>query len=104
VRVIFVLLTGLTGAGVLLYVALWAVLPAPLDTPAPQRRRLAMAAYAALGLGGMAVSSIMANDGDSIDASAWPAVVVVAGVCVIRHLIRNGWRHVFVLRFIVAQV
>jgi phage shock protein PspC (stress-responsive transcriptional regulator) len=86
-RTLFVLLCGLSSLGLLLYTALWAVLPqeAPAGAPGPHRRGGALTAYGMAGVGVLAVSMWVSSGRWSADISLWPAIAGVAGIGMTRH-------------------
>jgi len=87
VRTALVVLCGFSSLGLLLYTALWAVLPREpsVGGPGHPRHWRALTAYATAGLAVLAVSAWLSSGRWSADVSLWPAIVGVAGIGMTRH-------------------
>jgi phage shock protein PspC (stress-responsive transcriptional regulator) len=86
VRSVLVLLCGLSSLGLLLYTAIWAVLPHEPPAAAPDRRHWgALTAYGMAAIAVLAVSTYFPAGRWSADLTLWPAIAGVAGVGITRH-------------------
>ena len=122
VRVAFMVLLGLSGLGLLLYAAFWAVVPPrPGDTAAPPRRDLAqLLPFVVIGLGVLLLQVVAFNSVGAAGTAGWLVAIIAVGAGVIWHQAaperRRQWgdsavpwlgavveesdRRAFVLRFI----
>ncbi|HKE66891.1 MAG TPA: PspC domain-containing protein [Micromonosporaceae bacterium] len=86
VRVGLVVLLAFNGAGALLYVVLWAVVPVvPLKIPARRRSLVDLLPYAALAAGVLLLQSLVGLGGFS-SALGWLIALIAAGAGLIWHL------------------
>jgi signal transduction histidine kinase len=87
VRVAFVLLLGLSGFGLLLYAAFWAVLPPdPGATQPPPRRDLSqMLPFVAIGLGVLVLQALVFGSNGVAGTAGWLVAIIAVGAGVIWH-------------------
>ncbi|PTA44485.1 ATP-binding protein [Micromonospora sp. RP3T] len=122
VRVAFMVLLGLSGLGLLLYAAFWAVLPPrPGDTAVPPRRDLAqLLPFVAIGLGVLLLQVVAFDSVGAAGTAGWLVAIIAVGAGVIWHqsgperrrqwgdsavpwlgaVVEESDRRAFVLRFI----
>lgn len=122
VRVAFLALMGLSGLGLLLYAAFWAVVPLrPGDSAAPPRRDLAqLLPFVAIGLAVLMLQVVVFDSVGATGTAGWLVAIIAVGAGVIWHQSaperHHGWgesmpswlaavveqndRRAFVLRFI----
>ncbi|MEV0000874.1 PspC domain-containing protein [Micromonospora sp. NPDC050980] len=122
VRVAFMVLLGLSGLGLLLYAAFWAVVPPrPGDTAAPPRRDLAqLLPFVAIGLGVLLLQVVAFDSVGAAGTAGWLVAIIAVGAGVIWHqsgperrrqwgdsavpwlgaVVEESDRRAFVLRFI----
>lgn len=122
VRVAFMVLLGLSGLGLLLYAAFWAVVPPrPGDTAVPPRRDPAqLLPFVVIGLGVLLLQVVAFNSVGAAGTAGWLVAIIAVGAGVIWHQAaperRRQWgdsavpwlgavveesdRRAFVLRFI----
>ncbi|WP_428963598.1 PspC domain-containing protein [Micromonospora fluostatini] len=87
VRIAFMVLLGLSGLGLLLYAAFWAVVPLrPGDTSVPPRRDLAqLLPFVAIGLGVLLVQMMLFNSVGAAGTAGWLVAIIAVGAGVIWH-------------------
>lgn len=97
IRIGFVLLLGLSGLGMLLYAAFWAVLPpqpGPAEAP-PRRDLLQLVPFIAIGLGVILVQFLV-NTGGVETTAGWLVAIIAIGAGMIWHQAdperRRRWR------------
>ncbi|ATO18032.1 ATP-binding protein [Micromonospora sp. WMMA2032] len=122
VRMAFMVLLGLSGLGLLLYAAFWAVVPPrPGDTAAPPRRDLTqLLPFVAIGLGVLLLQVFAFNSVGAAGTAGWLVAIIAVGAGVIWHqsgperrrqwgdsavpwlgaVVEESDRRAFVLRFI----
>ncbi|MFI2709843.1 PspC domain-containing protein [Micromonospora sp. NPDC018662] len=122
VRVAFMVLLGLSGLGLLLYAAFWAVVPPrPGDTAAPPRRDLAqLLPFVVIGLGVLLLQVVAFDSVGAAGTAGWLVAIIAVGAGVIWHqsgperrrqwgdsavpwlgaVVEESDRRAFVLRFI----
>ncbi|WP_089155393.1 ATP-binding protein [Micromonospora sp. NBS 11-29] len=122
VRVAFMVLLGLSGLGLLLYAAFWAVVPPrPGDTAAPPRRDVAqLLPFVVIGLGVLLLQVVAFNSVGAAGTAGWLVAIIAVGAGVIWHqstperrrqwgdsavpwlgaVVEESDRRAFVLRFI----
>ncbi|ADU06053.1 putative signal transduction histidine kinase [Micromonospora sp. L5] len=122
VRVAFMVLLGLSGLGLLLYAAFWAVVPPrPGDTAVPPRRDLAqLLPFVVIGLGVLLLQVVAFNSVGAAGTAGWLVAIIAVGAGVIWHqsaperrrqwgdsavpwlgaVVEESDRRAFVLRFI----
>ncbi|WP_332367402.1 PspC domain-containing protein [Micromonospora sp. WMMC241] len=122
VRVAFMVLLGLSGLGLLLYAAFWAVVPPrPGDTAAPPRRDLSqLLPFVAIGLGVLLLQVVAFDSVGAAGTAGWLVAIIAVGAGVIWHqsgperrrqwgdsavpwlgaVVEESDRRAFVLRFI----
>ncbi|WP_431931948.1 PspC domain-containing protein [Micromonospora sp. RP3T] len=122
VRVAFMVLLGLSGLGLLLYAAFWAVVPPrPGDTAVPPRRDLAqLLPFVVIGLGVLLLQVVAFDSVGAAGTAGWLVAIIAVGAGVIWHqsgperrrqwgdsavpwlgaVVEESDRRAFVLRFI----
>ncbi|MFI9525512.1 ATP-binding protein [Micromonospora rosaria] len=87
VRIAFMVLLGLSGLGLLLYAAFWAVVPLrPGDTSVPPRRDLAqLLPFVAIGLVVLLVQMMVFNSVGAAGTAGWLVAIIAVGAGVIWH-------------------
>lgn len=122
VRVAFMVLLGLSGLGLLLYAAFWAVVPLrPGDTAAPPRRDLSqLLPFVLIGLGVLLIQVLVFDSVGATGTAGWLVAIIAVGAGVIWHqsaperrrqwgdspvpwlgaVVEESDRRAFVLRFI----
>jgi signal transduction histidine kinase len=86
VRIVFVLLLGLNSLGLLLYAALWAVVPpAPQNSRPPKRDLLQLAPFIAIGLGVIVIQMLTFGVSGVAGTAGWLVAIIAVGVGVIWH-------------------
>ncbi|MFF4878037.1 MULTISPECIES: PspC domain-containing protein [unclassified Micromonospora] len=122
VRVAFMVLLGLSGLGLLLYAAFWAVVPLrPGDTAVPPRRDVAqLLPFVGIGLGVLLIQVMVFDSVGAAGTAGWLVAIIAVGAGVIWHqsaperrrrwgdtpvpwlgaVVEESDRRAFVLRFI----
>ncbi|HEX6969021.1 MAG TPA: PspC domain-containing protein [Micromonosporaceae bacterium] len=123
VRIAFVVLLGVSGLGLLLYAAFWAVLPAQPDDgaePLPQRDIYQLLPFVAIGVGVILLQALLFGADGLAGTAGWLVAIIAVGAGVIWHeatperrqrwnssrlpwlsvLLEESDRRAFVLRFI----
>ncbi|MEO3744269.1 PspC domain-containing protein [Plantactinospora sp. B5E13] len=87
VRVVFVLLLGFSGLGLLLYAAFWAVVPPqPGGTePPPRRNVFQLLPFVAIGLGVILIEVMLLKSGGVSGTAGWLVSIIAVGAGVIWH-------------------
>nr|MDT0661162.1 PspC domain-containing protein [Micromonospora sp. DSM 115978] len=86
VRVSFVLLLGLSGLGLLLYAAFWAVVPPRSSSAEPPRRDiLQLLPFVAIGLGVMLIQVLLFGSTGVAGTAGWLVAIIAVGAGVIWH-------------------
>lgn len=87
VRIAFVVLLGLSGLGLLLYAAFWAVVPVrPGDIGQPPRRDiLQLLPFVAIGLGVLLIQSMVFGSTGVAGTAGWLVAIIAVGAGVIWH-------------------
>ncbi|MGN9802392.1 PspC domain-containing protein [Micromonospora purpureochromogenes] len=87
VRVAFMVLLGLSGLGLLLYAAFWAVVPLrPGDTAAPPRRDLSqLLPFVLIGLGVLLMQVLVFDSVGATGTAGWLVAIIAVGAGVIWH-------------------
>lgn len=87
VRVSFVLLLGLSGLGLLLYAAFWAVVPPRPGSsePPPQRDIYQLLPFVAIGLGMLLVQALLFGSTGVAGTAGWLVAIIAVGAGVIWH-------------------
>ncbi len=87
VRVAFMVLLGLSGLGLLLYAAFWAVVPLrPGDTAVPPRRDVAqLLPFVAIGLGVLLIQVMVFDSVGAAGTAGWLVAIIAVGAGVIWH-------------------
>ncbi|MGK5445563.1 PspC domain-containing protein [Micromonospora sp. URMC 105] len=87
VRVAFMVLLGLSGLGLLLYAAFWAVVPLrPGDTAAPPRRDLSqLLPFVLIGLGVLLIQVLVFDSVGATGTAGWLVAIIAVGAGVIWH-------------------
>jgi signal transduction histidine kinase/phage shock protein PspC (stress-responsive transcriptional regulator) len=87
VRIAFVLLLGLSGFGLLLYAAFWAILPQdPGATSTPPRRDLSqMLPFVAIGLGVLLLQALVFGANGVAGTAGWLVAIIAVGAGIIWH-------------------
>ncbi|NBE80728.1 PspC domain-containing protein [Micromonospora sp. NEAU-HG-1] len=87
VRIAFTVLLGLSGLGMLLYAAFWAVVPLrPGDTAAPPRRDIGqLLPFVAIGLGVLLVQVMVFDSVGAAGTAGWLVAIIAVGAGVIWH-------------------
>lgn len=87
VRVAFMVLLGLSGLGLLLYAAFWAVVPMrPGDTGVPPRRDVAqLLPFVAIGLGVLLVQMMLFDSVGVAGTAGWLVAIIAVGAGIIWH-------------------
>ncbi|MEV0725459.1 PspC domain-containing protein [Micromonospora purpureochromogenes] len=87
VRVAFMVLLGLSGLGLLLYAAFWAVVPLrPGDTTAPPRRDLSqLLPFVLIGLGVLLMQVLVFDSVGATGTAGWLVAIIAVGAGVIWH-------------------
>ncbi|MEU5548662.1 MULTISPECIES: ATP-binding protein [unclassified Micromonospora] len=87
VRVAFMVLLGLSGLGLLLYAAFWAVVPLrPGDTAVPPRREFGqLLPFVAIGLGVLLVQMMLFDSVGAAGTAGWLVAIIAVGAGVIWH-------------------
>ena len=86
-RVAFMVLLGLSGLGLLLYAAFWAVVPLrPGDTTAPPRRDVGqLLPFVAIGLVVLVVQMVVFDSIGATGTAGWLVAIIAVGAGVIWH-------------------
>lgn len=87
VRVAFMVLLGLSGLGLLLYAAFWAVVPLrPGDTAVPPRREVAqLLPFVGIGLGVLLIQVMVFDSVGAAGTAGWLVAIIAVGAGVIWH-------------------
>ena len=87
VRVAFMVLLGLSGLGLLLYAAFWAVVPLrPGDTAVPPRRDVAqLLPFVGIGLGVLLIQVMVFDSVGAAGTAGWLVAIIAVGAGVIWH-------------------
>nr|WP_308194791.1 PspC domain-containing protein [Micromonospora sp. R77] len=87
VRVAFMVLLGLSGLGLLLYAAFWAVVPLrPGDTAVPPRRDIGqLLPFVAIGLGVLLIQVMVFDSVGAAGTAGWLVAIIAVGAGVIWH-------------------
>lgn len=87
VRIAFVVLLSLSGLGLLLYAAFWAVVPVRPDVaePPPRRDLMQMLPFVAIGLGVMIIQIMLFGSTGVAGTAGWLVAIVAVGAGVIWH-------------------
>ncbi|HEX5595093.1 MAG TPA: PspC domain-containing protein [Micromonosporaceae bacterium] len=87
VRIVFVVLLGFSGFGLLLYAAFWAVLPAQPDSaePPPQRDIYQLVPFVAIGLGVIMIQMLAFGYTGVTGTAGWLVAIIAVGAGVIWH-------------------
>jgi signal transduction histidine kinase len=87
VRVAFVVLLGLSGLGLLLYAAFWAVVPLRQDAsePPPRRDLLQLLPFVAIGLGTILIQVLLFKSVGVGSTAGWLVAIIAVGAGVIWH-------------------
>lgn len=87
VRVAFMVLLGLSGLGLLLYAAFWAVVPLrPGDTAVPRRRDVAqLLPFVGIGLGVLLIQVMVFDSVGAAGTAGWLVAIIAVGAGVIWH-------------------
>jgi signal transduction histidine kinase/phage shock protein PspC (stress-responsive transcriptional regulator) len=87
VRVSFMLLLGLSGLGLLLYAAFWAVVPPRTSStePPPQRDIFQLLPFVAIGLGVMLIQVLLFGSTGVAGTAGWLVAIIAVGAGVIWH-------------------
>jgi signal transduction histidine kinase/phage shock protein PspC (stress-responsive transcriptional regulator) len=87
VRIAFMVLLGLSGLGLLLYAAFWAVVPVrPGDTGVPARRHLGqLLPFVAIGLGVLVIQMLLFDSVGAAGTAGWLVAIIAVGAGVIWH-------------------
>ncbi|MFF3864711.1 PspC domain-containing protein [Micromonospora sp. NPDC001898] len=87
VRIAFTVLLGLSGLGMLLYAAFWAVVPLrPGDTAVPPRRDIGqLLPFVAIGLGVLLVQVMVFDSVGAAGTAGWLVAIIAVGAGVIWH-------------------
>ncbi|MGW0436092.1 PspC domain-containing protein [Micromonospora sp. NPDC003197] len=94
VRVAFAVLLGLSGLGVLLYAAFWAVVPLRTDTAEtpPPRDVFQLLPFVAIGLGMIMVQVLVFDSIGVVSTAGWLVAIIAVGAGVIWHQSAPGRR------------
>jgi signal transduction histidine kinase len=87
VRIAFVGLLGLSGLGLLLYAAFWAVVPLRPGTaePPPRRDLMQLLPFVAIGLGVILIQLLVFDSNSAAGTAGWLVAIVAVGAGVIWH-------------------
>ncbi len=87
IRVAFVLLLGLSGLGLLLYAAFWAVLPpwSGSAEPPPRRDVFQLLPFVAIGLGVMLIQALVFGSTGVAGTAGWLVAIIAVGAGIIWH-------------------
>ena len=86
VRVAFMVLLGLSGLGLLLYAAFWAVVPLrPGDTVPPRRDLAQLLPFVAIGLGVLLTQVMVFDSVGAAGTAGWLVAIIAVGTGVIWH-------------------
>ncbi|GAB3798672.1 ATP-binding protein [Micromonospora zhanjiangensis] len=87
VRIAFVVLLGLSGLGLLLYAAFWAVVPLRQDAtgPAPRRDPAQLLPFVAIGLGMIVIQALVFRSVGVASTAGWLVAIIAVGAGVIWH-------------------
>jgi signal transduction histidine kinase len=83
VRVAFIVLTGISGLGAVLYAVFWAVLPIDPTAPRRPRERVQFLAYLAVGAGVVLLETLVGTGWNTI--LGWSVALVATGAGIIWH-------------------